>query len=554
MSLKKFVDALPIPPVLKAKGKRDGIPFYEVTMKQVKQKLHRDLPLTTVWGYNSMYPGPTFEVRRNHPILVKWKNKLPFEHLLPLDRTVHGAEPDKPSVRTVVHLHEGRVSPENDGYPEAWFTRDFENVGPKFVHEVYYYPNCQRPATLWYHDHALGITRLNVYAGLAGFYLLRDEEEEELNLPSGKFEIPLVIQDRSLYPNGELFYPTQPGHEPPSAPQPPPPVDPTLPNPSVVPEFFGNTILVNGKVWPYLEVEPRKYRFRILNGSNARFYRIQLNSGQDFVQIGTDGGLLKKPITVSKIILAPAERVDVIVDFSNHKGQSIILTNNAETPFPNGQKPSDDLKQIMQFRIKQKLSKPDKSKIPAKLSCLEQLDPRDAVIVRKNTLVEATDDFGRPKLLLNNLKWDQPHLKETPYNGTIEIWELYNTTLDTHPIHLHLVNFQILNRAEFTGGPNGPKHIVGPPQPPDPSERGWKDTVRASHGEVTRIIARFGPFTGIYPWHCHILEHEDHDMMRPYEVLDNQNFNPCEPFPGECPDDSFSQCFDGDKHHRHDDD
>lgn len=554
MSLKKFVDSLPIPPVLKAKGKRDGIPFYEVTMKQVKQKLHRDLPLTTVWGYNSMYPGPTFEVRRNHPILVKWKNKLPFEHLLPLDRTVHGAEPDKPSVRTVVHLHEGRVSPENDGYPEAWFTRDFENVGPKFVHEVYYYPNCQRPATLWYHDHALGITRLNVYAGLAGFYLLRDEEEEELNLPSGKFEIPLVIQDRSFYPNGELFYPIQPGHEPPSAPQPPPPVNPTLPNPSVVPEFFGNTILVNGKVWPYLEVEPRKYRFRILNGSNARFYRIQLNSGQDFVQIGTDGGLLKKPITVSQIILAPAERVDVIVDFSNHKGQSIILTNNAETPFPNGQEPSDDLKQIMQFRIKQKLSKPDKSKIPAKLSCLEQLDPRDAVIVRKNTLVEATDDFGRPKLLLNNLKWDQPHLKETPYNGTIEIWELYNTTLDTHPIHLHLVNFQILNRAEFTGGPNGPKHIVGPPQPPDPSERGWKDTVRASPGEVTRIIARFGPFTGIYPWHCHILEHEDHDMMRPYEVLDNQNFNPCEPFPGECPDDSFSQCFDGDKHHRHDDD
>ncbi|PEC18858.1 multicopper oxidase domain-containing protein, partial [Bacillus cereus] len=182
MSLEKFVDALPIPSVLKAKDKHDNIPFYEVTMKEVKQKLHRDLPPTTVWGYNGMYPGPTFEVQRNHPILVKWKNKLPFEHLLPVDRTIHGAEPDKPSVRTVVHLHEGRVRPENDGYPEAWFTRNFENVGPKFVHEVYYYPNCQRPATLWYHDHALGITRLNVYAGLAGFYLLRDKEEEKLNL------------------------------------------------------------------------------------------------------------------------------------------------------------------------------------------------------------------------------------------------------------------------------------------------------------------------------------------------------------------------------------
>ncbi|MBJ8105998.1 MULTISPECIES: multicopper oxidase family protein [Bacillus cereus group] len=543
MSLEKFVDALPIPSVLKAKDKHDNIPFYEVTMKEVKQKLHRDLPPTTVWGYNGMYPGPTFEVQRNHPILVKWKNKLPFEHLLPVDRTIHGAEPDKPSVRTVVHLHEGRVRPENDGYPEAWFTRNFENVGPKFVHEVYYYPNCQRPATLWYHDHALGITRLNVYAGLAGFYLLRDKEEEKLNLPNGKFEIPLVIQDRSFYPNGELFYPTQPGHEPPPAPQPPPPIDPTLPNPSVVPEFFGNTILVNGKVWPYLAVEPRKYRFRILNGSNARFYRIKLSSAQDFVQIGTEGGLLEKPIIVSEIILAPAERVDVIIDFSNHRGQSIILTNDAPAPFPNGDPPSSNLTQIMEFRVKQKLHKPDNSKIPKKLSCLEHLDPNDAVTVRKNLLVETTDEFGRLKLLLNNLDWHQLPLTETPYNGTIEIWELYNTTPDTHPIHLHLVTFQILNRATFTGDPNGPDLIVGPPQPPDPSEMGWKDTVRANPGEVTRIIARFGPFIGIYPWHCHILEHEDHDMMRPYEVLDNQNFNPCEPIPGECPDDSFAQCF-----------
>ncbi len=377
-------------------------------MEQVKQKLHRDLPPTTIWGYNGMYPGPTFEVRRNHPIFVKWENKLPFEHLLPVDRTIHGAEPDKPSVRTVVHLHEGRVRPESDGYPEAWFTRDFEKVGPKFTNKVSHYPNCQRPATLWYHDHAIGITRLNVYAGLAGFYILRDDEEEKLNLPSGKFEIPLVIQDRSFYPSGELFYPTQPGHQPPPAPQPPPPADPKLPNPSVVPEFFGNTILVNGKVWPYLEVEPRKYRFRILNGSNSRFYRISLSSGQDFVQIGTDGGLLDKPITVSQIILAPAERVDVIIDFANHKGKKILLMNDAKTPFPNGEEPTEDLKQIMQFRIKQKLSKPDKSKIPAKLSCLEQLDQKNAQIVRKHTLVEVKDRYGRTKPLLNNLTLGSP--------------------------------------------------------------------------------------------------------------------------------------------------
>ena len=550
MSLKKFVDALPIPSILEPIDKSDDIPLYEVTMKQVIQKLHRDLPPTTVWGYNGLYPGPTFEVRRNEPILVKWKNELPFEHLLPVDRTLHGAKPELPSVRTVVHLHEGRVRPENDGHPEAWFTRDFKNFGPKFVHEVYHYPNCQRPATLWYHDHALGITRLNVYAGLAGFYILRDDEEEELNLPSEKFEVPLVIQDRSfdLDPNseqfGELFYPSQP-----------PNPGPNVPNPSVVPEFFGDTILVNGKVWPFLEVEPRKYRFRILNGSNARFYIISLSPPPNspnltFTLIGTEGGLLKEKIeNVSQITLAPAERVDVIVDFSKHNGQSIILTNdkNARTPFPSGVEPSEDTRQIMQFRVKEKLSNPDKSKVPLQLSCLEKLNEEDAVKTRINTLNEVPDNnFGRLKLLLNNRDWNQLPITETPKNGTIEVWELYNTTEDTHPIHLHLVTFQILSRNRFSGDPNNNPDI-GPALPLDPSETGWKDTVRANPHEVTRIIARFGPFTGIYPWHCHILEHEDNEMMRPFEVLDNAEFNPCDPIPGVCPDDSFAQCCQ-DKH------
>ncbi|AIG26653.1 multicopper oxidase family protein [Brevibacillus laterosporus] len=541
MSLKKFVDALPIPPVIEPKGKRDGIPFYEVKMRQIQQKLHRDLPPTTVWGYNDMYPGPTFNVRRNRPILVKWENKLPYQHLLPVDTTVHGADPSQPSVRTVTHLHGGRVRPENDGYPEAWFTKNYENVGSKFLHEVYYYPNCQRPTTLWYHDHALGITRLNVYAGLAGFYLIRDQKEEKLNLPRGKYEIPLVIQDRSFYPDGQLFYPSQPGQEPPPAPQPPPPTDPDLPNPSVVPEFFGNTILVNGKVWPYLEVQPRKYRFRILNGSNSRFYRMRLSSGQDFIQIGTDGGLLKKPVPISEIILAPAERADVIIDFSRHKGENIILTNDAPAPFPDGTPPSPDISQIMEFRVKQKGFKKDNSKVPKRLSCLEKLDPKDAITVRKNFLVESTDQFGRPLLLLNNMRWFDL-ITETPYNGTIEIWELYNVTPDTHPIHLHLIQFQILNRAPITVDENGNIIDVGKAKEPDPNEMGWKDTVRANPGEVTRIIARFGPFTGTYVWHCHILEHEDHDMMRPYEVLKNHDFDPCIPIRGVCRDDSFTQC------------
>jgi spore coat protein A, manganese oxidase len=558
LSLDKYVDALPIPSVIKTKQKRHGPPYYEVAMKQVKQQLHRDLPPTTVWGYNGLYPGPTFEVRRNQPILVRWENHLPYEHLLPVDRTLHGAHPDQPSVRTVVHLHGGRVRPENDGYPEAWFTKNFKNIGSKFLHEIYYYPNCQRPATLWYHDHAIGITRLNVYAGLAGFYIIRDEEEERLNLPRGKYEIPLVIQDRSFYLSGErrgeFFYPSQPDQQPP--PLPSPPIDPSLPNPSVVPEFFGDTILVNGKVWPFLEVEPRKYRFRLLNGSNSRFYHMRLSSGQNFVQIGTDGGLLEHPVTTTEIILAPAERADVIVDFSNHPGQEIILTNDAPSPFPFGDPPSADLMQIMQFRVKGNISRPDHSEIPETLSCFEKLEQEMNTPVRQNFLVESTDKFGRLKLQLNRMDWNELPLTETPYNGTVEVWELYNLTPDTHPIHLHLVQFQILNRAPLTIDENGNIINIGDAVAPDPNEMGWKDTVRANPEEVTRIIARFGPFTGIYPWHCHILEHEDHEMMRPYEVLDNPNFNPFEPIPGECRDDAFTQCFDceaGKKYREHDD-
>lgn len=536
MTLKKFVDALPIPRVMRPKGKQNGIPYYEVTMEEIQQKLHRDLPPTTVWGYNGMYPGPTFDVNRNEPILVKWDNQLPYEHLLPIDRTLHGSHPNSPSVRTVVHLHGGRVRPENDGYPEAWFTKDFKNVGSKFVHEVYYYPNCQSPTTLWYHDHAIGITRLNVYAGLAGLYLIRDEEEKKLKLPNGEYEIPLLIQDRSFYLNGkrhgELFYPSQTDR-----------ASSQIPNPSVVPEFFGDTILVNGKVWPFLEVKPSKYRFRIVNGSNSRFYRMRLSSGQQFVQIGTDGGLLEKQVTISDLLLAPAERADVIIDFSKHAGEKIILTNDAPSPFPGGEPPSDDLTQIMEFRVSKKNSHSEKSKIPKKLSCIEKLEQNGAP-VRKNTLVESKDEFGRLLLLLNNMEWEDLPITETPYNGTIEVWEHYNLTEDTHPIHLHLVQFQILNRATITVDENGNIVDIGQSVDPDPNEMGWKDTVRANRGEVTRIIARFGPFKGVYPWHCHILEHEDHDMMRPYEVLDNPNFNPSEVIPGESSNDAFNQCFD----------
>lgn len=511
MTLTKFVDPLPILKIMKPMGKIRSIPYYEIKMQEFKQKLHRDLPETVVWGFDRSYPGPTIEVNRNVPIFVKWINDLPEKHILPVDTTVHGAEADKPRVRTVVHLHGGVVEPESDGYPEAWFTKGYKEVGPYFKRKIYNYPNCQRPTTLWYHAHAIGITRLNVYAGLAGAYIVRDSIERYLNLPKGDFEKLLLIQDRSFNPDGSLYYPSEP--------------DTPVPNvyPSVVPDFFGENILVNGKVWPYLDVEPRKYRFRIINGSNSRFYRMSLSSGQFFYQIGTDGGLLDTPIMTKEILLAPAERADVIIDFSNMKGEKIRLTNDAPSPFPRGNPVDFSTEgQIMEFRVTQPLSSYDFSSIPCRLSRIAPLKEKDASLTRNLTLVRQTDRFGRAFLLLDDKMWDDP-ITIKPKLGSIEVWTLINLANSTHPIHIHLVNFQILDRQPFDVeyyNMTGEILTTGPRQLPELNERGWKDTVRANPGEITRIIMKFGPFTGLYPWHCHILEHEDHEMMRPFEVLD----------------------------------
>lgn len=510
MKIAKFVDKLLVPSILKPKWRKNSLTYYEVRMQQFRQKLHRDLPATLVWGFEGAYPGPTIEAIRNQWIKVKWLNNLPAEHLLPVDTTIHGAGPDQPRVRTVIHLHGGVVPPESDGYPEAWFTNNYQEVGPFFTRKVYDYPNRQRPTTLWYHAHALGITRLNVYAGLAGAYIIRDAREEALDLPKGCYELPLLIQDRSFQPDGSLFYPSQP--------------DPPVPgvDPSVIPDFFGETILVNGIVWPYLEVEPRKYRFRIINGSNARFYRLSLSSGQPFYQIGTDGGLLEKPVVTKEILLAPAERADLIIDFSPYWRQNILLTNDAVAPFPRGEAVDPDtVGQIMQFRVSLPLSSYDFSQIPARLSIIHRLSEAEASRERKLTLVRESDQYGRPFLLLDGKIWDDP-ISENPRLGSIEVWQLINLALSTHPIHLHLVNFQVLDRQSFDleyFRQTGQILPTGPVRLPDLNERGWKDTVRANPGEVTRIISRFGPYTGLYVWHCHILEHEDHEMMRPYQVL-----------------------------------
>ncbi len=490
-TLTKFIDPLPIPGVMPQLTPN----YYELTMSEFKQQLHSQLPKTRVWGYNGTYPARTIEARAGVPITVKWTNDLPAKHFLPVDTTLMGATSN--ASRAVAHLHGGHVLPEDDGNPNDWF------LPGNF--KVFHYPNSQRATTLWYHDHALGITRLNVYAGLAGFYLIRDAQEDSLNLPRGAFEIPLVIQDRIFDKNGQLFYPD-------SGQSAPPPVPPIW-----VPEFFGDTMLVNGKVWPYLEVEPRKYRFRFLNGCNARFLNLKLPSGPSFYLIGNDGGFLPTPVTLTEILLAPAERADMILDFSNYAGKVLVLGNDAPAPFPDG---GDIVPyEIMQFRVTRPLSSEDTSAMPTKLPAIPDL-PRESM-VRDMTLEEFTDANDNPTVLLLEGKHFNDPVTTKPRLNTSEIWRLINLTGDTHPIHLHLVQFQVLDRQPFdVNFYNATKKIKfsGPPVRPAPNELGRKDTVRANPGEITRIKSYFD-IPGRYVWHCHILEHEDNDMMRPYQVV-----------------------------------
>jgi spore coat protein A len=505
-SIPKFVDPLPIPPkaepVSRCEAPKEKDILYHITMNEASHKFHKYFPHTTIWGYNGMYPGPTIEVPKDVKIKVKWENNLPKKHLLPVDHTLHGTM-DTPDVRTVVHLHGANVAADSDGHPEAWFTNGNKYVGQKYSREVYEYTNHQAGATLWYHDHAIGITRLNVYAGLAGFYLIRDFLEKRLNLPEGPYEIPLLIQDKQFNKDGSLFYPDNAT----------PPVD--NPVPSTPSFFFGNTIVVNGKIWPHLKVEPRKYRFRILNGSNLRAYELKLSNGGVFHQIGTDLGLLHHPVELESFILEPAERIDLIIDFSAYKGQEIILQNNVQGP------PSPGMDMIMKFIVGEELKCPDTSTIPKELMPLHSLDPKLAVKERTLYLDESTDHYGRVVHLLNDRMWDAP-ATEKPKLDTIEIWHLVNKFNFPHPIHLHLVHFDILGRKVFTEkdfDENGNyKFDLNSLDPPSKFERGPKDVVRTEPGQVTSIIMHFKEHSGDYVWHCHILEHEDYDMMRPLIV------------------------------------
>jgi len=516
-TLTKYIDPLPFPGVLTPVGIINGAPYFEVTMTEFQQTLHSELPPSTVWGYNGSYPGPTMLARSQQRLYVRWINQLPTSHLFVVDTTLVGTEPPSPEVRAVVHLHGGHVPSESDGGPLAWFTPGNS--------ALYFYPQNQDASMLLYHDHAMGITRLNVYAGLVGIWLIRDPQEDHMNLPSGEYEVPVAIQDKSFFDDGALLYPE-----------------------TVEPEFFGNAAVVNGKVWPYLDVAPRKYRLRFVNGCNARFVNIKLLEsdadgnifdpevpGPAFNQIGTDGGFLPAPVMLNdpgdasspRLLLAPAERADCIVDFSDYQGRYFVLHNNAGTPFKFLGQPDDEepLPEIMLFRVG---STPvaDPSSFQSRIPGFQYIRESSSRQTRDLTLSESIDSQGRLLTLLGGHRFDDP-VTELPQLGTTEIWRMINLTEDSHPIHLHLVMFQILDRQPFDVDEynnSGNLVFTGPAVPPDPNEAGWKDTFRANPGQVSRVIATYRDYTGDYVWHCHILEHEDHEMMRPFTVVTGSSF------------------------------
>lgn len=542
-TLTKYVDPLPIPEIIQPYRETRETDYYAVKMTEFKQKLHRQLPPTTVWGYGDArspygtFPGPTFNIKSSRKINVTWLNEIQSDHyLIPgvYDHSLHGANANEPEVRGVPHLHGAVVRTDSDGDPDAWFSSYFNHKGPTWEKQTYTYNNPQEAMNLWYHDHTVGATRLSVYAGLAGAYLIHDDFEKSLNLPDDAYDLPLLIQDRTFNMDGSLSYDTSPL-----------PVSNEHPGPWV-PEMFGDAILVNGKVWPYLDVEPRKYRFRVYNGSNARFYNLKLGNGEYYWQIGSEQGLFDHAVKQQQLLIAPGERADIIVDFSKLQNQTLQLTNDAKAPYPDGDDPVETttVKQIMQFRVSKKLKQADTSSIPDQIHKIDWQAVQAAASntpVRNFALIEHVDADDNPiMVLINNKRWHDPASQE-PHAGTTERWNIINTTGDTHPLHMHLAKFHVISRQPLDvdkymslwnpGAPGTGPDAVDPtaaliPNPVNPipleaaEQAGWKDTVRINPGEVVQLLVQFpSGYQGDYPIHCHILEHEDNDMMWKFKVV-----------------------------------
>jgi spore coat protein A len=607
--------------------------YYEISVKQFTQQiLPEGLPRTTVWGYGAVAsesqrgllvhnaPSLTIEAKWNRPVRVKWINDLRdpagnfLPHLLPVDPTLHWANPpggtsgrdSRPTFTTtpgpyggpvpiVTHVHGAvGVADDSDGYAEAWYLPAAGNIPAGYAtvgtwfdffaakaensygvnwepgYAMFQYPNKNRASTLWYHDHTLGMTRLNVYAGPAGFYLIRggpagDDEvldsstaatallpapapNENDKFPPNKtyYEIPIAIQDRSFKTDGSLFYPgTREFFDEVAGPYKPF----TDISPLWNPEFFGNMIMVNGNTWPFQTVEQRRYRFRFLNGCNSRFLILDFNHipGVEVWQIGNEGGFLAAPVNVTsagnRLLLGPAERADVIVDFTYVTPGDHVLSNvGPDEPFGGGV-PGIDFEvadpattgQIMQFRVVPAAA-PDPTTPPQYLVLPPVAPLPQETVTRRLALIEELSRFfdetpAETELgtinwdsdadvgTWNKLEWRLP-VTENPVSGATEIWELYNVTADAHPIHIHEVVFEVVNRQDIVVFEDQKQvHInpISPPTPPEPGETGFKDTVVAYPGQVTRVRAQFNT-AGQFVWHCHIVEHEDNEMMRPYRI------------------------------------
>ncbi|WBB81491.1 multicopper oxidase family protein [Micromonospora sp. WMMD882] len=471
-----FQVPLPRPRVLEPTNSDGTTDFYEVTQRAAKVEIvpgHQ----TEIWGYDGTFPGPTIESRAGRRTVVRHRNELP--------------------VPVVVHLHGGKNPAEHDGYPIDYLlpTGGFAHGDGMPGHTMaggntsqgtkdYVYPLDQPAATLWYHDHRMDFTGPQVYRGLAGFHLVRDDEEDALPLPKGEKEVPLFICDRAFAEDGSFRYPA---------------VDHSLHDPGVTGQFsngvLGDVILVNGAPWPTLDVANTRYRFRVLNGSNARRYALSLDpkpgEGRSFVQIGSDAGLLGAPIGHDRIEIAPAERYDLVVDFSQFKvGTRVTLRNE----FDNGR-----LGSVMQFHVARKAT--EDSTVPGRLADFEQLDRSMAVRTRQFLFGQGVSG-GRQIWAVNGKPFEPDRIDAQPKLGSVEIWKLVTDV--HHPVHLHLAHFQVLSRMT---------------QAPLARDAGWKDTVDILPGQIVEVLAKFTGHRGKYVFHCHNLEHEDMVMMSNLEVV-----------------------------------
>jgi spore coat protein A, manganese oxidase len=530
--LAKYLEKVPQPGAGLVVATRSGVDRYSFTQVPIQRQLHPQLPPTPLWAYDDGSGladqtgsfGMVVIAQSGRPLTVDYTNGLPptYPTWIPVDTRLTPFHDRQ--VRVMTHLHGGFVAGDSDGNPAVTPA----GFGPGETQSTNY-PNQSpqnRATLLWFHDHGLGATRLNVFAGLAGAYLIRDEfdtgEPGNANgLPSGPFEVPLVVQDRQFNPDGTFLYPTS-----------------AIAGVTWIGEYFGDVMLVNGKVWPFLDVEPRLYRFRILNGCNARILDLDI-AGARMWQIGAEGGLFDVPVPVRELVLAPAERADVLVDFSRlAPGSTIVMKNHA--PSKPVSTPAPSLSAVMQFRIA--TMRPVAPGIPTTLQGGTRADLPEPPPARRRflTLNEVAPGTADWRLTINGARFEAGPTTETPEVGTVEDWYYINLTEDTHPMHTHLVTFQVVGRVPFDvaaytaaagsgpdgvlGGTDPTLYATGPLVPADPTERGFKDTVKANPGFFTIIRARFdlptsAPAPQTYVHHCHIVEHEDNDMMRAYTVL-----------------------------------